>query len=100
MRLPYCILNVLGDVLDDGELHFVEAARTLGAARRRIEALAELRPGEYIIYDGETGERESIIAGAKPRTLPLKARFAKTLAAQSDVEFRSRVQLAYFRNPD
>jgi hypothetical protein len=66
MRLPYCILNVLGDVLDDGELHFVEAARTLGAARRRIEALAELRPGEYIIYDGETGERESIIAGAKP----------------------------------
>ncbi len=46
MRLPFCILNVLGDVLDDGELHFVEAAHTLEAARRRIEALSESRPGE------------------------------------------------------
>ena len=38
MRLPFCILNVLGDVLEDGELH---------------------------------------IAGAKPRALPLEARFGK-----------------------
>jgi len=57
MRLPYCILNVLGDVLDDGELYFVEAAQTLEAARRRIEALAELWPGEYVIYNEQTGER-------------------------------------------
>lgn len=42
MRLPFCILNVFGDVLDDGELHFVEAAKTLEAAKRRIEALSEL----------------------------------------------------------
>jgi hypothetical protein len=77
MRLPFCILNVLGDVLDDGELHFVEAARTLGAARRRVKALAESQPGEYIIYDGQSGERVPIIAGTKPRTLPLKAGFAK-----------------------
>jgi len=33
MRLPYCILNVLGDVLDDGELNFVEAAQSLDAAK-------------------------------------------------------------------
>ena len=77
MRLPFCILNVLGDVLDDGELHFVEAAHTLEAARRRIEALAESRPGEYIIYDGQTGATVPIIAGATPRTLPLKDRFGK-----------------------
>ena len=69
MRLPFCILNVLGDVLDDGELHFVEAAHTLEAARRRIKALAESRPGEYIIYDGQTGATVPIIEGAKPKSL-------------------------------
>jgi hypothetical protein len=37
MRLPFCILNVLGDVLDDGELQFIEAARTLKTASRRVE---------------------------------------------------------------
>ena len=71
MRLPFCILNVLGDVLDDGELHFVEAAHTLEAARRRIKALAKLSPGHYVIYNEQTGERLSIIAGAKRRTSPL-----------------------------
>jgi hypothetical protein len=30
IRLRFCILNALGDVLDDGELHFVETAKTLG----------------------------------------------------------------------
>src|SRR5438034_4785135 len=39
-RLPFCILTVVGDVLDDGELHFVETAQTFEAARRRIDALA------------------------------------------------------------
>jgi hypothetical protein len=77
MRLPFCILNVRGDVLDDGELHFIEAAHSLEAAGRRIEALSELWPGEYIIYDEQTGERVSVIAGTKPRTLPLKASFGK-----------------------
>jgi hypothetical protein len=33
MRLPFCILNVVGDVLDDGELQFVGAAQTLKAAQ-------------------------------------------------------------------
>jgi hypothetical protein len=77
MRLPFCILDVLGDVLDEGELHFVEATQTLEAARQRIEALSELWPGEYVIYNEQTGERVSIIAGAERRTLPSKARFGK-----------------------
>jgi hypothetical protein len=63
MRLPFCILNVLGDMLDDGELQFVEAAQTLDAAKARAQALAELWPGEYVIYDVATGERVSITAG-------------------------------------
>ena len=57
MRLPYCILSVLGDVLDDGELHFVEAAQSIDAAKARVKAFAELWPGEYVIYDETTGER-------------------------------------------
>jgi len=56
---------VLGDLLDGGELHFVEAVQTLEAAKQRIEALAELEPGQYIIYNKETGERVSIVAGAE-----------------------------------
>ncbi len=65
-------------MLADGELRFVEAARTLEAARRRIKALAKLWPGQYVIYDGQTGERVSIIAGANPRTLLLEARRKNT----------------------
>jgi hypothetical protein len=65
MRLPFCILNVLGDMLDDGELHFVEAAQSLDAAKARVRALAELRPGEYVIYDAATGERISITASVE-----------------------------------
>ena len=57
MRLPYCILSVLGDVLDDGGLYFVEA-------KARVQALAELWPGEYVIYDEATGERVLIIAAS------------------------------------
>jgi hypothetical protein len=33
--------------------------------------------GEYIIYDGQSGERVPVIAEAKPRTLLLKSRFGK-----------------------
>ena len=73
MRLPFCILNVRGDVLDNGEIHFVGATPTLKAARRRIEALAKLSPGQYVIYNGETGERLPLIANAKPGSLYLKA---------------------------
>lgn len=63
MRSHYCVLTLLGDLLDGGELHFVEAVQTLEAARQRIEALAELEPGQYIIYNKETGERVSVTAG-------------------------------------
>ncbi len=73
MRQPFCILSVFGDVLDDGELHFVGATQTLGAARRRIKALAKSSPGQYVIYNGQTGERLPLIAKAKPRSLYLKA---------------------------
>lgn len=79
MRLRFCILNVLGDVLDDGELEFVAAARTLKAARRRITALTKLSPGQYVIYNRQTGERLPIIARAKPGSLHLKARFHKNI---------------------
>jgi len=68
MRLPFCILNVVGDVLDDGELQFVGAAQTLRAAKRRIEALTKLSPGHYVIYNGQTGERVSITASRQRRT--------------------------------
>ena len=60
MRLPFCILYMLGDVLDDGELHFVEAARSLDDAKARVQALTKLWPREYIIYDKATGECMSI----------------------------------------
>jgi len=63
MRLRFCVLSVLGDVLDDGELHFVETAKTLKGARRRIETLAAAWPGEYVIYDEQTGGRIFITAG-------------------------------------
>ena len=57
MRLPFCILNVGGDVLDGGEVYFVEAAQSLDAAKARVQSLAELLPGEFIIYNEATGER-------------------------------------------
>jgi hypothetical protein len=69
MRLPFCILNVCGDVLDDGEICFVGATQTLRAARRRIETLAKLSPGQYVIYNGETGERLPLIAKTRKSQL-------------------------------
>jgi hypothetical protein len=66
MRLPYCILNVAGDVLDDGELYFVEAAQSLDAAKARVQSLAELLPGDFVIYNEATGERVSVAADGKP----------------------------------
>jgi hypothetical protein len=64
MRQPYCILNVVGDVLDDGQLYFVEAAESLDAAKARVQSLAEMCPGDYVIYDEETGERLLITAAS------------------------------------
>lgn len=63
MRQPFCILEVFGDLLDDGELRLIETANTLVDAMHRVEVLAELRPGRYVIYDEDTGERVSIVAG-------------------------------------
>ena len=67
MRRSFCILMMLGDLLDDGELQFVEAVQTLEDARQRIEALAALLPGEYVIYNKQTGERLCITAGVESR---------------------------------
>jgi hypothetical protein len=69
MRFHYCVLTVLGDLLDGGELLFLEAVQTLEDARQRIEALAEVSPGQYVIYNKETGERVSITAGAEADSL-------------------------------
>ena len=65
MRPRFCILKVLGDVLDDGESVFLGAAETLELARRRAEALAEFWQGEYVIYDELTGNRVSIVTPTK-----------------------------------
>ena len=50
----------------DGTLHFVEEAQSLDDARARVQKLAQLWPGEYIISNRATGERVSITAGRKP----------------------------------
>jgi hypothetical protein len=66
MRYPFCILSVIGDVLDDGELCFVEMAQTFDDAKERVQSLAELLPGDFVIYDRETGECVSVTADVKP----------------------------------
>jgi hypothetical protein len=53
MRLPFYIYKLRAD----GSLHFVEAVRTLDAARERLQRLTELQPGAYVIDNEETGER-------------------------------------------
>jgi len=90
-RPRFCILKVLGDLLDDGELHFVERAKTFEAARRRIEALAAGSPSQYVIYNGETGERVSIVAGGADFGTPK----TELLASSSwrEIEWSSRVDL-------
>jgi len=52
LRLPFFIYTVQGD----GELHFVVAVQTLDAAKARVRELGETWPGEYVIYNEETGE--------------------------------------------
>ena len=55
MRLPFCIFKLRGD----GSLHFVEAVQALDDAKARVQALAELWPGEYVIINEATGKRVS-----------------------------------------
>ena len=73
---PFCILNVLGDLLDDGEVRLVETAKTLQAARRRIRVLRQSCLGEFVIYNQQTGERISVNAGAGT-AVPLLPRFGR-----------------------
>jgi len=53
LRLPFFIYRVQ----EDGELHFVVAVQTLDDAKARVRELGETWPGEYVIYNEETGER-------------------------------------------
>lgn len=77
MRQPFCILNVLGDVLNDGELRLVGAAATLEAAKRGIRALGQSNPGEFVIYSQQTGERLSMKSGAEKARAPLLPYFGR-----------------------
>ena len=70
-RLPFCILTVVGDVLDDGELHFVETAQNFEAARRRIDALAKVWPRQYVIYNREPGRAHLHYPKARIKTFAL-----------------------------
>jgi len=53
MRLPFCIFKLQSD----RSQHFVEAAQALDNAKARVQALAELWSGEYVIINEATGER-------------------------------------------
>jgi hypothetical protein len=44
----------------DRTLHFVEEAQSLADARARVQVLAELWPGEYIISNRATGEQSPL----------------------------------------
>ena len=59
LRLPFSIFKMR----TDGTLHFVEEAKSLDDARARVQELAELWPGEYIISNRATGERVTITTG-------------------------------------
>lgn len=63
MRQPFCILVLDGDLLDGGELTLIGTAHSLHDAKVRIAELAEICPGQYIIYDGDTGDRVYVTAG-------------------------------------
>jgi hypothetical protein len=62
MRLPFSIFRLRADET----LHFIEEAQSLADARVRVQKLAALWPGEYIISNRATGERVSITADGKP----------------------------------
>ena len=62
MRQPFCILVLDGDLLDGGELTLVGTAESLDDAKVRIAELADICPGDYIIYDCDTGDRVYVTA--------------------------------------
>ena len=78
MRQPFCILSVLGDVLEDGELHLVGATQTLAAARRRIKLSQSHRRDSTLFIMGKR-KNGCRLSQAKR----LKADLANTLAEQS-----------------
>ena len=63
MRPPFSILKTLGD----GSLHWVEGAQTLESAKERVDELAKIWPGKYVILNQATGERVSITTGGETK---------------------------------
>jgi len=53
--------------LTDGNLHLVEEAETLESARERVDELAKVWPGKYVILNRTTGESLSITADGETR---------------------------------
>jgi hypothetical protein len=52
---------------DDRSLHWVEEAETLESAKERVDELAKLWPGKYVILNQATGERVSITTGGETK---------------------------------
>jgi hypothetical protein len=47
----------------NGSLHWVEPTKDISSAKRRIRALGEYYPGEYVILHQKTGKKISIKVG-------------------------------------
>ena len=61
--LPFRIYKVQ----NDGDLHFVEAVQSFKDATAVARELGEMWPGEYVIYNEQTGERVSVTAGGQTK---------------------------------
>jgi hypothetical protein len=64
LRPPFRIYKVQ----NDGDLHFVEAVQTFNGATAVVRELGEMWPGEYVIYNEQTGERVSITAAGQTKS--------------------------------
>jgi hypothetical protein len=49
----------------DGEPLWVEASPSMDAAKVRVQELAQVFPGDYLILSHQTGEKVSIKAGSQ-----------------------------------
>jgi hypothetical protein len=65
MRLPFCILNVRGDVLDDGELHFVEAAQA-STLQKHVSRRSRSCGRASMLFMTRQRESECLLPQAQP----------------------------------
>jgi hypothetical protein len=63
---------------DDGSLHLVEGAEDLESAQARVEKLAKLWPGEYVIVNRETGNGREAVHQHRRRVDSLTLSWPKT----------------------